>query len=450
MAKYVFIAVLFYTSSLVLAQENEADTNRFSLKQAQEYALIHNYTVVNAERDVSAAKKRVWETTATGLPQLSTEVLFQNFMELPISLMPANSFNPNAPEGEFTELQFGTDYNTTAKISASQLIFDGTYIVGLQAAKKFKELSLKTKKKTEEEIKDGVAQAYHTAIGAIKNYESLEVSYNSALTLLNETRVMLQNGIAEEQDVEQLQLNSSSLENAFNQAKRQVILAQNMLKFQMGMELQEQLILIDTFGSLVEMDEESSGLLTNGFQVSNHIDYKLIQTHEQLLKLNYRMVKFAFAPTFSAFFSHQQQNMNNTFDAFNGGKWYPSTVWGLNLKLPLITSGMRLAKMGQAKIEYEKAVTNSKQVEQSLILQAQLEQSKYNMAYDTYLTEKENLALANSIHNKMIKKYSEGVVTSMEITQSQNQLLYVEGLYKKAIYDLLNAKSTLKKALGNE
>ena len=168
------------------------------------------------------------------------------------------------------------------------------------------------------------------------------------------------------------------------------------------------------------------------------------------MKLNYKKEKYSFAPTFSAFFSHQQQNMSNDFDAFSGGKWYPSTLWGLSFKLPIVTGGMRLAKMGQAKIEYEKAITNSKQVEQSLILQAQIAQSRYNTSYDTYHTQKKNLELAKNIHNQTIKKYSEGVVSSMELTQSQNQLLNVEGLYKRAIYDLLNAKAELTKALGNE
>ena len=142
--------------------------------------------------------------------------------------------------------------------------------------------------------------------------------------------------------------------------------------------------------------------------------------------------------------------MNNTFDAFNGGKWYPTTLWGLSLKLPIFTSGMRLSKMSQAKLEYEKAINNSKQVEQSLILQAQTAQSAFNTAYDTYANQKKSLELAKSIHNKTIKKYGEGVVTSMELTQSQTQLLSTEGLYIKSILELLNAKSALKKALGKE
>lgn len=450
MIKNTLIIGLILLSLTLFSQVDTTDGSGYSLKQAQEYALQHNYSIINSGRDVDAAKKKVWETTAIGLPQISAEAQFQNFIDLPTSITPATAFNPSAPADEFVELQFGTDYNTSATLSASQLIFDGTYIVGLQAAKTYKELSINSKIKTEAEMKDVVAQAYHTTVGAIKNHQSLEVSYNSAVTLLNETKAMYNEGIAEEQDVNQLELNTISLKNAVNQAKRQVLLALKMLKFQMGMDLAESITLTDTFEMLVEMDGESTVLITQEFNVANHFDYKLIQTNEELMKLNYRKEKYAFAPSFSAFFSHSQQNFSNNFDAFSGGKWYPSTLWGLSVKLPLITSGMRLAKMGQAKIEHEKAITNSKQMEQNLMLQAEISQSRYQMAYDTYETEKRNLVLAKSIHNKMIKKYGEGLVSSMEITQSQNQLLNVEGLYKRAIYDLLNAKSTLKKALGNE
>ena len=139
------IGLIFFVSTSFSQQQQKED---FSLKEAQEYALQHNYNLINAGRDVDAAKKRVWESTAIGLPQVAAEAKFQNFIDLPTSLIPASAFNPNAPADEFSELQFGTDYNTTATLSASQLIFDGAYIVGLQAAKTYRELSVNNKKKT--------------------------------------------------------------------------------------------------------------------------------------------------------------------------------------------------------------------------------------------------------------------------------------------------------------
>ena len=168
---------LFLGSILPIFLVAQTTENSFSLKQAQDYALKNNYQIKNAQLDVTIAKKKVWETTAYGLPQVMAEAKFQNFIDLPTNLIPANAFNPLAPEGEFAELQFGTDYNTSATISASQLIFDGSYIVGLQAARTYQELSINNKKKTDEEIKYAVAQAYHTVLVAKENEKVLAQSF---------------------------------------------------------------------------------------------------------------------------------------------------------------------------------------------------------------------------------------------------------------------------------
>jgi outer membrane protein TolC len=398
--------------------------------------------------DIEAAKKKVWETTAIGLPQVSAEANFQNFITLPTSLIPASTFNPNAPADEFSELQFGTDYKTTASISASQLIFDGSYIVGLQAAKAFQEISIRTKKKTDLEIINNVALAYHNVLAAIENQQILDSNYQTTNDLLIETKAIYEAGLTEEQNVDQLQLNLSNIESLAAQAKRQIEVSKMVLKIQLGIDISETISLTESLEEMVVLEEVNTFLLEQ-FKYENHIDYLLSQTNERLMMLSYRNEKYSFAPSVAAFFNHQQQNMNNSFDAFSGGNWYASTLWGISLKLPILTSGMRLAKMGQAKIEMEKAMNNSKLVEQNLILQFNSEQSKLDVAYNSYNIQKKNLDLSISIYNKTIKKYAEGVSTSLELTQSQTQMLNTEGKYIESILVLLNAKAALKKALGN-
>lgn len=435
-------AVIFITST-VFAQENS-----YTLKQAQDYAIKNSYLSINASLDIASAKKKVWETTAIGLPQISAEATFQNFIELPTSLIPANAFDANAPSDQFSELKFGTDYNTTASISASQLIFDGSYIVGLQAAKAFQEISIRTKKKTDLEIKNAVALAYHNVLAAQENQIILDSNYQSTYDLLIETKAIYEAGLTEEQNVDQLQLNLSNIESLAAQAKRQIEVAKMVLKVQMGLDISQPIILSEKLEDMVVIEEVNTFLLEQ-FKFESHIDYQLAENNERLMMLSYRNEKYSFAPSIAAFFNHQQQHMNNTFDAFNGGTWYPSTFWGFSLKLPILTSGMRLAKMGQAKIEMEKAMNNSKLVSQNLILQFNAEQSKLDVAYNSYTIQKKNLDLSISIHNKTIKKYAEGIATSLELTQSQTQMLNTEGRYIESILVLLNAKAALKKALGN-
>jgi outer membrane protein TolC len=174
----------------------------------------------------------------------------------------------------------------------------------------------------------------------------------------------------------------------------------------------------------------------------------MIKVNEELMKLNFNKEKFSFAPSIAAFFSHSQQNMSDDFDAFSGGKYYPQTLWGISFQLPIISGGMRIAKTGQAKVEYLKAQTTSKKVEQSLILQAERSKAEYTSALSVYNNQKEGVVLAKKINNQSIIKYNEGIISSLELSQSQNQYLDTESKYIKALLDLFNAKSNLNKALG--
>ena len=142
--------------------------------------------------------------------------------------------------------------------------------------------------------------------------------------------------------------------------------------------------------------------------------------------------------------------INNKFEVFSGGTWYPSTLWGLSITLPIISGGMRLAKVGQARLDYEKATNMSKQVDQSLLLKAQQAKSNYTSSYSIYINQKDGLKIAEKINNNSMKKYTEGMISSMELSQTQTQYLETEAKYIKALLDLLNASSQLNIALGNK
>jgi outer membrane protein TolC len=171
----------------------------------------------------------------------------------------------------------------------------------------------------------------------------------------------------------------------------------------------------------------------------------------KLSQLNLRKEKYSFLPTLSAFFNHQQQNFGNELDVFSGdARWFPATIVGLNLKLPILTSGARLSKVSQAKIEFEKMENTAKEVEQNLKYQAELAASNFDTAKETFDNQKDNLALAQKIYDKTVKKYDAGIASSLELTQAQNQLLSAEGNYIKAVLDLLNARSALERSYGQK
>lgn len=441
--------ILVFSSMLLFNQSFAQTEQAFTLKQAQEYALKNNYQRISAEKDVLIAKKKVMETTGIGLPRVDAEAQFQNFLELPVSLVPASVFNPNAPANQFSELRFGTDYNTTAKITATQLLFDGSYIVGLQASRTYKSFAEKSLEKTEIMVREDVAQAYYLCLVADENLKILKNIAESTAKLLDETTRVYQEGFAEEQSVDQLQLTVNNINNSLSEAERQKAIALNFLKFQMGLDLSSTISLTDNIdGLLGEVSAEDA--FAKEFKVESNIEHQIIKVNEDLMKLNLRKERFAFAPSLAAFFNHQQQNMSNKFEVFSGGTWYPSTLWGLSLKLPIISGGMRLAKMGQAKLDYEKAVNTTKQVEQSLMLQVQQAKSSYTSSYSIYTNQKDGLRIAEKINNNSVKKYTEGLISSMELTQTQTQYLETEAKYIKSLLDLFNSTSQLKKALGTK
>lgn len=433
------------TSAVSYAQESFS----FSLQEAQDYAIKHNYQNQNAIKDIEIAKKKVWETTAIGLPQVNAEGQIQRFIDIPTQVAPANAFNPLAPEGELATFQFGLNYNNSVGISASQLIFDGSYIVGLQAAKTYKELSINSQAKTEIELKDAVAQAYYTVLATEKNVVVLKNSLEATQKMLTETQALYREGLTEEQNVDQLELNVNALQTNFEIAEDQRDFAKKLLNIQLGLPIETQVTLTEQLDNLVTTNQNS--LADKKFSAENHIDYELTVTNMKLSQLNLRKEKYSFLPTLSAFFSHQQQNFGNELDVFSGdARWFPATIVGLNLKLPILTSGARLSKVSQAKIEFEKMENTAKEIEQNLKYQAELAASNFDTAKETFDNQKDNLALAQKIYDKTVKKYDAGIASSLELTQAQNQLLSAEGNYIKAVLDLLNARSALEKSYGQK
>ena len=440
--------ILLASLLLGIVSANAQEVKQFTLQQAQSYALENNYDKLSADKDVLIAKRKVWETTAIGLPQVNAEGTFQNFIDIPTTLVPANAFNPAAPADQYMALQFGTDYNTTGQVSVSQLLFDGSYIVGLQAAKTYKEFSTKNLEKTERDVNEEVAKAYYLVLIAEENITILKGIAENTESLLEESTKIFDEGLIEEDNVDQLKLTLNDLKNSLSEAERQQSIAKNLLKYQIGMDIKEQIELTDKLESFV--NNEGQEWLAKEFDFNGHIDYELTLVNQRLKKLSLRREKYSFAPSIGAFLSHQQSNMGNEFNAFNSDAiYYPTTLWGISVKLPIFTSGMRLAKVSQAKLDFQKAELMTKKVEQGLQLQAEQARSEFNAASDIYNNQKEALAIAEKLNNNMIKKYNEGIAGSLDLSQTQNQLLSAEGKYIKALLDLLNAKSNLKKALNN-
>ena len=446
MKKTLIITLLFITS-FIKAQE-EKKSYSFTLDQAIAHALENNYTSINATRDIEAAKKRKWETTTIGLPQLDANVNYQNNFVLQKSVVPAEFFGGNP--GEFQEIEFGTKHNMTANATLSQLIFDGSYLVGLQSAKVYLQISQNAKEKTDLEIRSIVINAYGNVLLAKESITILEENKASLEKTLFETNETFKNGLVEEENVEQLQITLSHITSTLSNAKRKSEIALNMLKLVMGIDIADDVTLTDNLDSLTTQNIDLATLGTE-FNVNNSIDYRISQNNEESSRLLLKYEKSKALPSLSANLNFGYNAFANEFTFLNSDQqWFNYSNLGVGLNIPIFSSLGRTARTQQAKIAYEQAKTQLKETEQNLLLEYQNAKNDYEFSIEQYTVSKSNLRLAERIEKKQETKFKEGISSSFEFTEAQRQLYTAQQDYLQAMIDVINRKSELDKITNNK
>jgi outer membrane protein TolC len=445
---FIILIVLTAFINLTLTAGDDAVTRRLSLKEAQDYAVAHSTETENARIDVQMARKKTWETTAIGLPQISGQVSYTNMLKIPTTLIPAKFFDPDAADDEFIDVKFGTQHNASLELTVSQLVFNGSYIVGLQAAKVYQQLSKNQLEKKEIDIRETIANTYYLILMAEKNLAILQETRENLKQSLFEIEEMLKAGFCEESDVDQVRLSLTDLDTMFSSTRRQVDMAHRLLKFQMGLELESRVELTETLDGLVSVlappvsDSE-------GFDITRHIDFRVMQTMEQSMALLLKKEKSEFLPTVTAFLSYSQSAMRDQFNFFSKDeKWFPSSVLGLNVSLPLFSSGQRLARVAQANLEWQKARNQKDQVADGLKLALEQARSDYQDAFAREKSTSESLALAKRIYENSRAKFNKGMIDTMTLTQVHNQYLNAESAHTQALVSLLTAGKKLDKALN--
>jgi outer membrane protein TolC len=431
---------------LLLSVQLAAQPLAVSLEEATRIAVDSSYATRDAEFNFEKKQKEVQEVIAIGLPQVNAQAEFQNFLDIPVSLVPAEFFG--GEPGEFAEVQFGVNYNLTGSVTASQLIFDGTYFIGLQAAKTVVELSRIQKDKAEQEIKVAVADAYYTTLLAQANYEILTENVANLDKTLNETRALYENGLTEEQDVDQLELNRNKLVISRDNTERILTISKQTLLFIMGLSIDTDITLTDSIESLVQLSNAPEYLEAEP-DLLTHPDYLLAKTNVEIADLQIRGDKATFYPSLSAFFTHQQVGQSNEFEFFeSGAPYFPTTIVGATLNVPIFSGFQRKRQLQQSQIAYEQSQMQLRQAEDNLKLEIVRARSNYEAALKAWENQKRSFELAQRINRKTTIKYSEGVADSFELNVTENQLLQEQTQYIQAALELLNAKKALDKALN--
>jgi outer membrane protein TolC len=418
----------------------------FTLDEAIKFALENNYTAINAARDIAAAKKRKWETTTIGLPQINAKVDYQNFLKQPVSLIPAEFFGGNP--GEFAEVAFGTKQTINATATLNQLIFDGSYLVGLQSAKVYLEISENAKVKTDIEIRKAVISAYGNVLLAEESVKVLDDNIENLERNLFETQKTFENGLTEEENVEQLQITLQSLKNNLNKTKRARNVSYRLLNFTMGRSIDAQLNLRDKL-ELLTLQFLDLNIVKKEFNVENNIDYRIAKNNERSQELLLKLERSYALPSLSAFINGGYAGNNNSFGFLEKEQqWFGSSIAGISLNVPVFSSGKRAAKSQQAKIAFEQAQTDLRATEQKLQLDIANARINYETSIDSYEIAKSNLDLATRIEQKNLIKFTEGISSSFDLRQAQLQLYSSQRDLLQAMVDVINEKTLLETLLN--
>ena len=442
------------------AQESE----KLSLNDALKLALKNNTNMINSKLDLKITQHKIWEITSMGLPHVDVKSAYQHLFVVPVINFPGTQLSHTKVPldqttglGTVSELQLtsgeniylnnvagspielGIANNISTDITVSQLIFSGSYIVGLQARTAYANLAKQSDEKTKQDVIETVVNTYHMLQLAEESRKILAQNLDNINKTLNEITEMNKQGFVERTDVDQLVVTANTVMNAMNQIDSNLDMGYRLMKIQLGKEETAKIELSEPIETSDSLINTSMQLISEPFDIHQNSDYKLIKTNEQFTKLDFKLSKTAFLPTISGFYNH---NIQLNTAAFN---FAPKDVIGINLSLPIFSSGERLSIVAQKRLTYEKAVNSSNFISNTLIMQASQYRNDVKLKMERYLNQKKSKELSDEIYQRTMEKYKQGMSSSLDLMNSQNQYLSNLTSYYQSIYDLQGAKSKLEK-----
>ena len=426
---------------------SQGEVTSLSLSDAVEYGIENNRNLVNAEREIKMAYKERWKTIAIGLPNVTLDLNYLNYLELPTSLIPAEFFG--GQKGEFSEIQFGTEQTAIGSVRMEQLLFDGSWLVGLEYSKIYLAASENFYEKTFLEVRESIVKLY-----------SLVVTYNEGILLLEnnlenfrkdlfEVTELYKNGFEEIENVEQIKITLAQAELSLLQAKKTRENQTNLLKLVLGIDLEDNLILTTSINDFIA----DNIIFSNSFEDFNtdkNIDVKISQNIFDTKRIEYKLEKSKQLPKISGFLSGTYTGYNNEFDFTNKSQnWFGSSVLGVNLEIPVFNAFKLNVSSQKAKIAMNQAMTNLEEQEEKTQAKVQEKLNDYQLAIRTLNVSEQNMRLSVSIEEKNSIKFFEGIVSSFEFRQAQLQLLDSQQKYLNSVLELISIKTELETLYNN-
>lgn len=440
--RYKYLTLVFCLIAGFSAKAQLTDTvAAFTLQEAIDYAQTHQSSILNAKIDEEIARNTVKKTTGIGLPQVNANINFQDFIKVPTNLLPGEFFDK---PGEMIPVRFGVKYQSSAGVELSQLLFDGTYLVGLQASKTYKELSAKSLQRSRIETAVAVTKAYYSVLVSNEQLNLLDANIERLKKSLKDTEALFKNGFVEKIDLDRLMVLNNNLETERGNVIRLLDLNLHLLKFQMGMNINSTLTLKDSISNL---NVEESVALNDTAAYKSRIEYSLLETQKKLNELDLKRYKSQYLPSIGAFGSTTRSLQSNTFNELFD-RSFPMTVIGFRVSVPIISGGIRNYQVRNAKLEIQKTENNLVNLRNGINLEVEQAKTVYRNGFKSLGNQKRNMTLAQEVLRVTKVKYEQGVGSSIEVTTAETSLKESQNNYINALYELLINKVNLDKALG--
>jgi outer membrane protein TolC len=437
--KRLAIAIFFITNSAIAQQS-------YSVNEAIEYAVKNHANVKNANLDILNASARVNEIKALGLPQLNGNVNYTNNFQIARVFLPAKTFDPTAAEGDVIAAKFGVAHSGNAGVSLSQLIFDGSYTLGLKAADVYKELSAKALVQTKQQIAENVAKAYYGILVNEERIKLLQTNIGRLDSLIRDTKAMNVQGFVEKLDVQRLEVQANNLKTETKNVERLQELGLYLLKFQMGLNIEEPIELKETLSEIsVDLIQPTE---LSDFKYAYRMEYSILQTQERLAELDLKNQKAGALP---------RVTLNGNY-GFNTGRpgfadlftkpWFSNGSLGLGVNIPIFDGFARKYRTVQSENNLQKVKNSYSLLENSIDMQIKQANISLKNSWESLNENQKNMDLAKEIVRVSKIKYKQGVGTNLEILNAEAALKESQTNYFTSLYNALIAKVDLDKAQG--
>ena len=438
------LLLIIFFSSTVLAQD---DILSLSLNEAVEFGIKNNRNLRNAEREIQMAFKERWKTIAIGLPNVSLELNYLNNLELQTSLIPAEFFGGN--KGDFSEIQFGTEQSAIGSVRMEQLLFDGSWLVGLEYSQIYLSGSENFYEKTFLQIRESIVKLYSLVVTLNEGIALLENNLENFKKDLFEVTELYENGFEEIENVEQIKITLAQAELSLLQTKKTQENQLNLLKLILGINLEDNLILTNSINDFIAENIIFSNSI-DSFSEDQNIDVKISQNLFDTKRIEYRLEKSKQLPKLSGFISGTYTGYNNEFDfTSKAQKWFGSSVFGVKFELPLTNANKLNVSSQKAKIAMDQAATNLEEQKEKTRAEVQQKLNDYQLAVQSLNVNEKNMRLSMSIEEKNSIKFFEGLVTSFELRQAQLQLLDSQQKYLNSVLEIISVKTELETLYNN-